>query len=268
MRKIKKTWEFKNKADNKEIGELLLYGDISSTSWYGDEVTPRQFKQDLDALGDIKTLNIYINSNGGDVFAAQAMYSMVKRHSAYKNVYIDGLAASAASFFAMVGDTIYMPKNAMMMIHNPLAGLLGYYFADELRQRADALDKIRESVIPTYAEKSGLDGEKIIEIMDAETWLTAEEAKGYGFADEIEEEKQVAASLDAGYLVVNGQQFDLKPFKNVPKLAFLPKNIRENGQEEENDPNSNNEPDADRLFILQKSIELKSKKYKYQEVNK
>jgi ATP-dependent Clp protease protease subunit len=255
---LKKTWEFRNKAETSGVGELLIYGDIASASWYGDEVTAAQFKKDLDALGEIKTLNIYINSDGGDVFAAQAMYSMVKRHSAYKNVYIDGIAASAASFFAMVGDTIYMPANAMMMVHNPLAVLIGYYNAGDMRQMADALDKIRESIIPIYTQKSGLSADEVIELLDAETWLTADDAKTFGFIDEIEGEKQVAASLNSEFLTVNGQKFDIKNFKTLPKMDFKPPDEQKN----------ENEPDAERLFLLQKTVALKSKKYKYQEVNK
>ena len=257
---MKKTWEFKNKAEDNDVGELLLYGDIASSTWWGDELTPKQFKKDLDALGNIKTLNIYINSDGGDVFAAQAMYSMVKRHTAYKNVYIDGIAASAASFFAMVGDTIYMPVNAMMYLHNMLAGLMGYYFAKDLRGIADDLDKIKESVIPVYTEKTGLTGDEIGELLDAGTWLTADDAKVFGFIDEIEGEKQVAASLNDGFLMVNGQKFDLKNFKSAPKITESPPKNEEKHE-------TSDKPDADRLFILQKSVELKKSKFKYLEGN-
>jgi ATP-dependent Clp protease protease subunit len=109
-----KFWSFK--ALDKKTGELTLYGEIASVTWYGDEVTPKEFKADLDALGDIDTLNIYINSSGGDVFAGQAIHSMLKRHKANKNVYIDGLAASISSVIAMAGDTIFMPKNAFVAL--------------------------------------------------------------------------------------------------------------------------------------------------------
>jgi len=223
MPKNKKFWSFKNKDES--TGELMLYGDISSLSWRGDEVTPKQFKKDLDDLGDISTLNVYINSNGGDVFAGQAIYSMIKRHKATVNVYIDGLAASIASVIAMAGDKVIIPKNAMLMIHNPWATAIGN--AEDFRKMADDLDKIRESIITTYKDKSELEDEKIIELMDAETWLTAEEAVDYGFADEIEDEKQVAASLNDGFLTVNGQEFDISKYKNAPKLAFLPPKIPE-----------------------------------------
>lgn len=253
---MKKTWEFRNKAEDKETGELLLYGEIASIAWYEDEVTPKQFKADLDALGNIKTLNVYINSPGGDVFASQAIYTMLKRHSATKNIYVDGIAASGASLIAMAGDKVYMPANAMMMIHN--ASTIVWGFAADLRKVADELDKIQAAMVPVYAMKSGQEDKKIIELLDAETWMTAQEAKDYGFADEIEEEKQIAASINGRILTVNGQQFDLKSFKNAPKMAIVQQNELKKAE-------TSDKPDADRLFILQKQIDLKKSKFKYQE---
>ena len=204
--KNKKFWNFK--ALDKNTGELTLYGEISEYSWWGDEITPKQFKEDLDALGDIDTLNVYINSPGGDVFAGQTIHSILKRHKATVNIYVDGLAASIASIVAMSGDTITMPKNTMMMIHNPWTWMAGS--ANEFRKMADDLDKIRESMISAYLDKAEdkLDRDKLVELLDAETWLTADECLEYGFADEIEETKQVAACLDKEIL---GR------YKNTPK---------------------------------------------------
>jgi ATP-dependent Clp protease protease subunit len=209
---LKKFWTFK--AKNETTGELMLYGDISSTTWWGDEVTPKQFKEDLDALREIKTLNIYINSGGGDVFAGQAIRSMLKRHSAYKIAYVDGLAASIASVILTACDKVIMPVNAMQMIHKCWTIAQGN--ADDMRKIAEDMDKIDESIVTAYEEKTGLSKDKIIELMTAETWMTAEEAVEYGFADEIEEEKAIAASLDGGFLIVNGQQMDLSRFKTIP----------------------------------------------------
>ena len=202
--KGKKFWDFKALDD--KTGELTLYGEISDVTWWGDEVTPKQFKEDLDALGDIETLNVYINSPGGDVFAGQAIYSMLNRHKAYKKVYIDGLAASIASLVAMAGDKIIMPANAMMMIHSPWTFAFGN--AQEFRKLADDMDKIRDSMIVAYESRSALTTEEITEIMDAETWLSAEDCLGYGLADEIEEAKQVAACVDEKYFA---------RYVNVPK---------------------------------------------------
>lgn len=215
-RSKRRFWQFRAAAEP-GVGELLLYGEIADSTWYGDEVTPKQFKEDLDALGDISELRIYINSPGGDVFAGQAIYSILRRHSARKVVYVDGLAASAASLVAMAGDRIIMPRNAMMMVHNPWTIVIGD--ATTLRQVADALDKVRETLVSVYEGKTGLSRDKIVEMLDAETWMTADEAAELGFADEIEEAKQVAASLAGpGRLVVNGVTVDLTKFRNPPKV--------------------------------------------------
>jgi ATP-dependent Clp protease protease subunit len=204
-----KFWNFKALDD--KTGELTLYGEIANETWWEDEVTPKEFKADLDNLGDIDELNIYINSPGGDVFAGQAIHSMLKRHHAHKNVYIDGLAASIASVIAMAGDTIFMPKNAMMMIHNPWTFGIGN--AEEFRKLAEDLDKIRESLIAAYEGRSALTRDEIIEIMDSETWLTADECHEYGFCDVVEKEKQMAACIDKTLLT---------RYKNTP-AEFLTK---------------------------------------------
>lgn len=214
--KAKKFWQFKAKKDDPSVGELMLYGEISSYSWWGDEVTPKQFKEDLDALGDISELKIYINSGGGDVFAGQAIHSMLKRHSATKTVYIDGLAASIASVIAMAGDKIIMPKNAMMMVHKCWTLAIGN--ADDMRKMAGDMDKIDESIIATYVEKTGLEEDDIIELMTDETWMTAQDALDYGFADEIEEQKQIAASIKDGRFFVNGLEMDFSRYQNTPRF--------------------------------------------------
>ncbi len=238
----KKFWRFRNAVSNDKVGELDLYGPISDYTWWGDEITPRQFKDDLEALGDIDELRIYINSDGGDVFAGQAIHSMLKRHEAHKIVYIDGLAASIASVVAVVGDEVRMPRNAMMMVHNPQMLLVGYLYANELRQMADALDKIGETIVAAYQQKSGQEVDEIKALMDAETWLTADEALEFGLVDEIEESKQVAASLHGSILAVNGQEFDLSRFDNAPKLAFLSSSREPPDESRESEPNEPDEP--------------------------
>ncbi len=237
-------WEFKAVKDS-DVGELLLYGEISDSSWWGDEVTPKQFKKDLDALGDISELRVYINSPGGNVFAGQTIYSILKRYQAQVNVYVDGLAASAASVVAMAGDRIIMPRNAMMVIHNPWTVVAGD--ANELLEVADALDKVRDTMIAVYEERTGLKKDQIVEMLDAETWLTAEEAVEMGFADEIEEAKQVAVSIAGkGQLEVNGLTVDLSRYTNPPKLMVA---------EHTKTPQPNSGPD-NRLKLMGLELEL------------
>ena len=220
--KNKKFWEFKAKGE--ASGELLLYGDIADAqAWWGNgnEITPKDFKADLDALGDITELNVYINSGGGDVFAGQTIYSILKRHKANVIVTIDGLAASIASIIAMAGDKIVMPCNATIMIHNPMSGVMGN--ANEMRDMADTLDKIRESMLAVYKAKTGMKEEDLIKLLDAETWMTAEDALKNGFCDEIQEGKQVAASLNNKILSINGVSIDVTKYKNlkIDKFKFV-----------------------------------------------
>ena len=241
MRTIAKCFTFKAAADGKPA-EILIYGEISDTLWWGDEVTPKGFKKELDALGDVDEINVFVNSYGGDVFAGHAIYSMLKRHKAKIHVFVDGVAASIASVIAMAGDTITMPKNSMMMIHNPWtwgAGDSAYFL-----KLADDLDRIRESIITTY-ESRGIKRDEIIAIMDAETWLTAEEAVEKGFADEIEESQEVAACVKDGKLYVNEQEMDFSRYRHPPKML-----VAQAAQTEPNKPAEVTQTDNSGLFAL------------------
>lgn len=195
-----KYWKITAKAN--EEAEILIYGEIGE-GWFVDGIGAKEFAKELKALGDIKNLTIRINSPGGSVFEGQAIYSQLKTHKAEKTVYIDGIAASIASVIAMAGNLIIMPKNATMMIHDPMGLAQGN--ADDMRKMAEALDTIKLGIIAAYRDKTKLSDEKISELMTAETWMSAEEAMEYGFTDQIEEPVRMAAS------------FDLSMFKNVPK---------------------------------------------------
>lgn len=210
-------WAFKPVEGAVKAAELLLYGEIAASSWWGDEVTPKQFAADLKGLGDVSLINVRINSPGGDVFAGQAIHSMLKRHPATINVYVDGLAASAASIVAMAGDRVLMPQNAVMMIHDPWTIVVGN--ADDMRKAAADLDKIREPVISAYEAKTGLSRDRIGEMLAAETWMTAEEAVELGFADAVEENKKITASLCGRTLLVNGQEFDISRYRSLPRIG-------------------------------------------------
>lgn len=196
----RKFWEFRAQAGGTggKVGELYIYGSITSYKWDDTDVTAKSFKDDLEALGDIDTLNVYINSPGGSVFQGQAIYSILRRfrERAAVNVLIDGLAASIASVIAMAGGTVTMPCNAMMMLHNPWTIVAGN--AAELRKAADDLDKIRVSLVEAYMEKAGdkLSREKLDDLLNAETWLTARECYDYGLCDVVAPEKEMAACID------------------------------------------------------------------------
>jgi ATP-dependent Clp protease protease subunit len=233
-------WEIKN-ATTKGEGELYLYGRIAGgSSWWSDVITPKQFKQDLDALGDISVLNVYINSGGGDVFAGQAIHTMLKRHKAHVNVYVDALAASIASVIAVAGDTVYVPANGMMMVHKAWTRVEGN--ADDMRKMADDLDKIGGTITAAYEEKCTISRAEIEALMTAETWLTAEECVAYGFADKITPAKQVAASINGDIITFSNQDMSIEKMQNVAQLlsklpnATMATGIEQTKKKEENIP--------------------------------
>lgn len=177
-------WKVTAKSDTE--AEILLYDYISDFD--DDEwglMSARGLINKIKALGNIQNITLRINSIGGDVFQAQAMYNYLKSHPASITVRIDGLAASAASVVAMAGNKVIMPSNALMMIHNPAGSVYGE--AEDMRDTAEILDKIRDTIANVYIAKTGLEREKVIAMMDAETWLDANEAHELKFCDEVEE---------------------------------------------------------------------------------
>lgn len=209
-----KFWQVKNEVNGNS--EILLYGPIAGeSSWWGDEVTPKDFAADLESLGG-RDVTVRINSGGGDVFAAHAIHNQLVAYKGRVTVVIDGLAASAATIIAVAGDRIIMPSNALFMIHNPAIGLSDYYGADELLKAAEALNTIKGSIVAAYRKRCKASAEELAAMMDAETWMGAAECLEKGFVDEIQ--GSVSPVLNGSSLVVNSVDFDLKKFKNQDAL--------------------------------------------------
>ena len=167
--------------DEGEPSVLVLNGQISDETWFGDEVTPKLFKDDLDKCqGDIA---VWINSPGGDVFAAAQIYNMLMDYPHNVTIKIDGLAASAASVIAMAGTEVQMSPVAMMMINNPMTVAIGD--SAEMQKAIAMLDEVKESIMNAYEIKTGLTRAKISHLMDAESWFNAKKAVELGFADKI-----------------------------------------------------------------------------------
>lgn len=188
----KKTWEFKQLASNLDSVDLYVYGDIESDSydWWWDETiesetSANHFKNELEKYSQVKEINLYVNSYGGSVYEAMSIRNQLKRHNAKVIGVVDGFAASAASFILTGCDIVKMYSNTMQMVHNMWMPACGN--ASQLRKSADDLDKIMEGNRKAYLEKSNgkLTEEKLIELLDAESWLTAEECYQYGLCDEI-----------------------------------------------------------------------------------
>lgn len=202
--------DFLNIKNLGEKAELHFYGEIVSDEWekWSDlDTCPEDVLNYLSKIENSKELDIYINSGGGSVFAGLGIYNILKRHKGRKTVYVDGLAGSIASIIAMVGDEIIVPSNSFLMIHKPLCGIYGN--ANDMREMADTLDRIEEGLINTYKTKlkDNVDIETIKAMVNAETWLTGEEASKY-FNITVTEANKMIAKVDTNLL---------NSYKNVPE---------------------------------------------------
>jgi len=177
---VHKFWNWIRDSDE---GERTLYlnGPIAEETWWGDEVTPKLFKDDL--LSGSGPITVWLNSPGGDVFAAAQIYNMLMDYPGPVTVKIDGLAASAASVIAMAGSTVLMSPVSMLMCHNPMT--LAFGDTVEMERAIAMLSEVKESIINAYQLKTGLTRAKISHLMDAETWFNAKKAVELGFADGI-----------------------------------------------------------------------------------
>jgi ATP-dependent Clp protease, proteolytic subunit ClpP len=214
----------KNEEENS--ADMILYGTIGSDEWW-DDICDKTFKEDIANLGEVENINLHINSPGGSVFAAVAIANTLKNHKAKVTAYIDGLAASAATIITSACDVVKMPKNALFMIHNPLTWAYGN--KQELEKTGILLDKVKDSILETYLAKAkDKTKEELSTLMDEEKWFNAEEAKEYGFIDEIVGEMEKPQNVN-NLLIVNSLAFDISKFKNFPnsRPAVSPKNIKD-----------------------------------------
>lgn len=198
------------KNDEEKSAELILYGSIGSDE-YWDDISDKAFKQDIENLGDVENITLHINSPGGSVFSAVAIANTLKSHKAKITANIDGLAASAATIITSACDTVRMPKNALFMVHNPIT--FAYGNNQDMQKTLEMLNKVKNSIIETYLNKAKTDKETLSELMDNETWMSAEEAKEYGFVDEILDES-VEKEVIENKLIINNMAFDISRFKN------------------------------------------------------
>lgn len=205
--KNNKFWNFVRNEDTNET-ELLFNGPISEDTWFGDEITPTLFRDELSKVkGD---LTVWLNSPGGDVFAASQIYTMLRNHKGKVTVKINALAASAASVVAMAGDETLIAPTAMLMIHDPACFASGN--KADMEKAIELLEEVKESIINAYEEKCHLSRAKIAKMMSEETWLNAKKALQLGFVD--------------GILFANGKQ---------PAPEETPEETEESEEEEDTD---------------------------------
>ncbi len=222
-----------NEAGEEVVRTLHLEGYIAESSWFDDDITPKQFKAELHGDGQMEDdIIVKIHSPGGDCFAAAQIYNMLKEYPGRVSVHVDGLAASAASVIAMAGDEVCVFPLSVIMIHNP-AMLIAGEVAD-LQVGINLISEVKESIINAYQKKTGLSRAKVSHVMDAETWMSAYKAIELKFADNILYENQPTDENSAGFIfdkltVTNALLNKLPQIKArmpqiaVPKAADKPK---------------------------------------------
>ena len=185
-------WELRQEAARPGVLQLYIYGYVEPDRWWDEEKnnSAEAFREALAEYPNATEIEVYINSLGGDVVEGTAIYNQLKRHPAHKTVYVDGFAASIASVIAMAGDEVVMPANTLMMVHN----MSWYIYGNpaQLRKAAEDLEIINDTGREAYLAKTGdkLSRERLIEMMDAETWLPARECVELGLADRLAEENE------------------------------------------------------------------------------
>lgn len=162
---------------------LYIYGDITSWPWLESDISSYNLSKQLEQLGDVEEIDVYINSYGGEVAEGLAIYSALKRHKAKVTTWCDGFACSIASVIFMAGDTRIMSNASLLMIHNAWTRVSGN--ANELRKQADDLDTITQASINAYMEKVNISEEELKELLDEEKWILPQEALEKGFATMI-----------------------------------------------------------------------------------
>jgi ATP-dependent Clp protease protease subunit len=212
---MRKFWNWITETESAER-TLRLEGAIAEETWFGDEVTPRMFRDELfSGKGDV---TVWINSPGGDVYAAAQIYDMLKEYPGKVTVKIDGLAASAASVVAMAGAETLMSPVSYMVIHNPATIAIGD--SDEMLRAKAMLDEIKEGIINAYEFKTGLSRVQISHLMDEESCFNAKKAVNLGFCDGIlyaGDEDKTEPVMFSRSMVTNSLLSKLPPKPNARK---------------------------------------------------
>ena len=221
MNNPKKFWHWKNEANTEPEAErvLELYGTIAEESWFDDDITPQLFRDELFAGSGPVT--IWVNSPGGDCVAASQIYAMLMDYKGDVTVKIDGVAASAASVIAMAGTTVLMAPTALMMIHNPATLAIGD--SAEMQKAIDMLSEVKESIINAYEIKTNMRRSKLSQLMDAETWMNANKAMEYGFADGILEDEKKSSDAAVSFAFSRKAVTNSLLNKLAKKSAPIPK---------------------------------------------
>lgn len=235
-----KFWNIASNLTDDSVLNMYVYGDIVTDShwWFGseDDVITREFIKDLNNHPNASRINVYINSGGGEVFAAVAMAQQLKKHKAEVHTYVEGIAASAATIIAMAGDVRHMTVSGLYMIHLPSSRVSGN--KHNLAKGIEVLEKVEDIIRLTYKNKTNLSDEELTEMLDHETWLTAEEAYKYGFITNIEEDPdqidELVKEVQNDLIAMNGVNINIaaysEPEQLRAKLAEIQNKIERGGK--------------------------------------
>lgn len=201
--------KFWNKAET--TNDIYIYGEIASERFFDSDFTAKEFLTDLKSFNG-ENFNLHINSPGGDIFSATAIFNVIKNYSGCVNCFIEGLAASAATIITCACDHVTISNNALFMLHNPSVGLGGFFDESEIAKVQNSLNAVKNSIITTYTEKTGKSSDEIAALMTAETWYTAQEALENNFVDEISGSATTQFDDNKKILFVNNLPFNCKNF--------------------------------------------------------
>ena len=222
---------------SKQTATLNIYGDITSWPWLESDVSAANLSKQLEAMGDVEQINVYINSYGGEVAEGLAIYNALKRHKAKVKTVCDGFACSIASVVFMAGDERVMNEASLLMIHNAWTFAEGN--AAALRKQADDLEKITQASVEAYKAHSSLSEEEIKALMDAESWISPDEALSYGFATSVEKTEKAKANQNA-----LRQLFEIvKAHQENQKDDEEPEDALDDDEQEEQEENPDETPD-------------------------
>jgi ATP-dependent Clp protease protease subunit len=246
----------KIKAQNGSgIGRIDIYGEITDLECWGDEVTPKNLNNQLNALGNLNEIEVHIFSNGGDLFAGLAIYAILEQRQETITVYIEGIAASVATVIACAGDRVFINDSAVMMVHNAWS-FAGSMNAEEARQFASELDKLAEPMLNAYTKKTGKTKAEVEALLAGDngqgSWLTAQEAITFGLADAITPSNKqplaAAALIRPAVFNYQGHKVDVSIYQNaVSKTANIIQNKGEKTMGKKS--NSKASPKAEVLFV-------------------
>lgn len=239
--------KFFSLVKEKQTATLNIYGDITSLP-YKDlgEVSADNLSKQLETLGDVEQIDVYINSYGGEVKEGLAIYNALKRHKAKVTTYCDGFACSIASVIFMAGDERVMNESSLLMIHNAWTMAVGN--SAELRKQADDLEKITQASVEAYKSHSSLSEEEIKNLMDNETWILPEEALSYGFATTVDKTENEKASQSAWlqlFNIIKAHQENTNNDEEEPENDLDDEEQEEPDNDTEGEENPENEPETD-----------------------